>query len=74
MIFMQFTEYPFVKSDYFGESKIWIQLDHIVSVEESPDRADRSWIELSSGTRHEVSGYADDILKEIVNEYRERRD
>lgn len=72
MIFMQFTEYPFVKSDY-GENKIWIQLDHIVSVEESPNQADRSWIELSSGTRHEVAGYTNDILKEIVNEYRERR-
>lgn len=74
MIFMEFTEYEFVDSDYFGENKIWIQLDHIVSVRECPSQADRSWIELSSGTRHEVAGYAGDILKEIVSEYRERRD
>ncbi len=74
MIFMEFTEYPFVESDYFGENKIWIQLDHIVSVRECPNQADRSWIELSSGIMHEVDGYTEDILKEIVNEYRERRD
>ena len=74
MIFMEFTEYPFVESDYFEESKIWIQLDHIVSVRECPCQADRSWIELSNGTTREVDGYADDILKEIVSEYRERRD
>ena len=70
MIFMQFTEYQFSDSDYFGESKIWIQLDHIVSVKECQCQADRTLIELSSGTTHEVTGYANDILKEIVSEYR----
>ena len=74
MIFMQFTEHKFTDSDYFGEDKIWIQLDHITSVKECPCQADRTLIELSSGTIHEVNGYANDILKEIVNEYRERRD
>lgn len=74
MIFMEFTEYKFVGSDHFVKNKIWIQLDHIVSVRECPSQADRTWIELSSGTSHEVDGYADDILKEIVSEYSERRD
>ncbi len=74
MIFMQFTEHKFSDSDYFGESKIWIQLDHIASMKECPCQADRTLIELSSGTFHEVNGYVNDILKEIVNEYRERRD
>lgn len=64
MIFMQFK--------YSNENKIWIQLDHIVSVKECPDQVDRTWIEMSSGTRHEVVGCAEDILKEIVKEYRER--
>ena len=74
MEFTEFTEYEFVDSDYFGESKIWIQLDHIVSVRECPSQADRSWIELSSGATYEVDGCAEDILNEIVNEYRKRRD
>lgn len=74
MIFMQFTEYQFTDSDYSEENKIWIQLDHIASVKECPCQVDRTLIELSSGITHEVSGYVNDILKEIVNEYRKRRD
>ena len=74
MIFMQFKEFKFDDINFTETNKIWIQLDHIVSVRECPCQADRSWIELSSGTTHEVDGYANDILKEIVNEYRERRD
>ena len=74
MIFMEFTEYKFIDLDSYEKSKIWIQLDHIVSVRECPCHADRSRIALSSGTIHEVSGYAEDILKEIVNEYRKIRD
>ena len=64
MIFMQFK--------YSNENKIWIQLDHIVSVKECPDQADRTLIEMDSGTRHEVLGCAEDILKGIIGEYRER--
>lgn len=74
MIFMEFTEYQFVDPDHFNENKIWIQLDHIVSIRECPSQADRTWIYLSSGTMHEVDGYANDILKEIVDEYSEKRD
>ena len=74
MIFMEFKEFKFDDLKFTETSKIWIQLDHIVSVKECPNQADRSWIELSSGTRHEVDGYVNDILKEIINEYRERRD
>lgn len=74
MIFMQFMEYQFIDDDFFCENKIWINLDHIASVRECPNQADRTWIEMSSGTRHEVTGYVEDILKEIVNEYRERWD
>ena len=74
MIFMEFTEYQFIGSDHFSKNKIWIQLNHIVSVRECPSQADRTWIELSSGTMHEVDGHANDILKEIVNKYSERRD
>ncbi len=74
MIFMQFKEFKFNDLKFTETNKIWIQLDHIVSVRECPNQVDRSWIELSSGTRHEVAGCAEDILKEIVNECRERRD
>ena len=74
MIFMQFTEFKIIDSGNFEKNKIWIQLDHIASVRECPCQADRSWIELSSGTTHEVDGYADDILKAIVSEYSAKRD
>ena len=74
MIFMEFEEFKFASPKFTETNKIWIELDHIVSVKECPIQADRSWIELSSGRRREVDGCAEDILKEIVNEYRERRD
>jgi hypothetical protein len=71
---MQFTEFKIIDSGNFEKNKIWIQLDHITSVRECPSQADRTWIELSSGTSHEVDGYADDILEAIVKEYSERLD
>lgn len=74
MIFMEFTEYEFDYSGSFEENKIWIQLDHIASVRRCPRQTDRTWIELNGGAVHEVEGNVHDILKEIVNEYRERGD
>ena len=74
MIFMQFTEYDFNDSGSFEKNEIWIQLDHVASVRRCPRQIDRTWIELDSGTILEVDGNVHDILKEIVNEYRERRD
>lgn len=69
MIFMSF-KVPHRFDD--GSDTIYLQLDHIASVMACDEQCDRTIVEMDSENRYEVDGFVDDILKEIVNEYRER--
>ena len=64
MIFMNFKETVC--------GTIWLGIEHIASIRACPEQGDRSLVEMDSGSVYEVDGYAEDILKEIVNEYCEK--
>lgn len=68
MIFMEF-KVPHSKNDV--PDTVWLAIEHIESVREAyPEEPARSYIGMNSGDVYEVEGYAEDIVKGIVREYR----
>lgn len=66
MIFMCFRA---VGTEGFVLTKLWLAIEHIASIRECPEQCDHSLLEMDSGSVYEVDGYAEDILKEILNEF-----
>ena len=68
MIFMKFKT---ASTEKYGMDSIWLDIEHIASIKGCPEQLDRTLIEMVSGSVYEVDGYSEEILKEIVNEFRE---